>query len=407
MSNQVATTALPPPPARAAARARAVNDAFTQGVRDSFPTISFKGSKWSFKYQGNTYPHVDEKGFPKSYLEAVLIAASPALAKVYYEKSFAEGDLNPPDCWSVDSVKPDAGAPKKQSATCAGCPQNAFGSRISNSGKPAKACQDSRRVATALPGALDNPVGPMMLRVPQTSLKNLKDYAENLAGYGYPVNACVTMISFDTAEGYPKLTFQFGRPLTADEYDIVEQLEKDDRTQRILSAPVESAVAEGPDEPGQRTVQSYAQPPAPQSTSPPAPAASPPPPPSPASTPTPSPALSPAPAFMSDPQLAAGQPTPAQMGVDPPAQRAPRQRRARVDAPPAPTQTAAPSGPPPANPFTQFAAPPAFRPSTPTTTAPPAPSPAPTPPPMHNGSDTAVAQAPPGLANILSTLQPQ
>ena len=39
---------------------------------------------------------------PIAFLDVVLVNASPNLAKTYYIKGFTEGDMNPPDCWSLD-----------------------------------------------------------------------------------------------------------------------------------------------------------------------------------------------------------------------------------------------------------------------------------------------------------------
>jgi hypothetical protein len=81
----------------------------------------------------------------------VLVNASPNLAKSYYVKGFVDGDLNPPDCWSLDSLRPDASVVNKINPTCLDCPMNAFGSRVTPDGKAAKACSDARRMAVVLP----------------------------------------------------------------------------------------------------------------------------------------------------------------------------------------------------------------------------------------------------------------
>ena len=57
-----------------------------------------------------------------------------------------------------------------------------------------------------------------LLRVPPTSLKNLKDYAQLLERHGWEPAGCVTRLSFDYNEAYPKLMFNFVDGLDDNEY---------------------------------------------------------------------------------------------------------------------------------------------------------------------------------------------
>jgi hypothetical protein len=59
--------------------------------------------------------------------------------------------------------------------------------------------------------------GPMLLRVPPTSLANLSLYAGNLSRRGAPLEALVTRIGFNVDLAYPQLTFTPMRWLTDEE----------------------------------------------------------------------------------------------------------------------------------------------------------------------------------------------
>jgi hypothetical protein len=89
-----------------------------------------------------------------------------------------------------------------------------------------------------MPGHLGT-IDPMvfMLRVPQSSLKNLKAYAQLLERQGWEALACVTRLSFDYNEAFPKLQFNFVDGLTDTEYDQVTGLAQSDTVAAMLAAP--------------------------------------------------------------------------------------------------------------------------------------------------------------------------
>ena len=150
-----------------------------------------------------------------------------------------------------------------QSPTCVSCKQNIFGCKITPAGKQIKACATSRRIALMLPHELvlpDMQLGAMLLRVPYSSLGNLKEYAAFLDRNGHEVNSCITRLTFDIGESFPKLKFAFERPLDDREYDRVLATANEERTNRILSAPQDGA-EEPADEVAQTAVQQAAAPP--------------------------------------------------------------------------------------------------------------------------------------------------
>lgn len=212
---------------------------FADNVTDSFPVLSIRGKVFRVRADGQEQAYKDpQTGHPYAFLDMVLVNASAQLAKSYYIKGFVDGDLNPPDCWSLDSIRPDPSVVNKVNLTCGDCPMNAFGSRVTPDGKGAKACSDARRMAVVMPHLLSTPE-PMalLLRVPQSSLKNLRGYVELLARHGYEPGGCVTRLSFDYNEAYPKLMFNFVGPVTEQEFDVVVSMANSPTIAGMLSAP--------------------------------------------------------------------------------------------------------------------------------------------------------------------------
>jgi hypothetical protein len=226
-----------PLPAAFAGQAPA-NDEYGQGVAASYGIMGFKGKVWTARYQGQDTPLMRDDGDgPRNSIEVVLVKASPAISKIFYRAGYVDGSNAAPDCWSGNGVTPAAGVQNKVHATCADCPMNAWGSRVSEAGKPGKACSDSRRVAIVPIADMDNELfgGPMLLRIPAASLKDLKGYADLMNTYQYPVYAVVTKVSFDPKEAFPKFVFQAVRPLTDVEAQKVIELRDGQRVAAVLA----------------------------------------------------------------------------------------------------------------------------------------------------------------------------
>lgn len=217
---------------------RTANDELGAGIASSYGVIGYRGKSWSVKYQGKETVMMRPDGDgPRNSIEVVLVKASSAISKIFYKGGYVEGSSSPPDCWSSNGISPDSGAQNKQSTTCASCPMNAWGSRVTEAGKQGKACSDSRRVAIVPAEDLDNEMfgGPMLLRVPAASLKDLKAYGEYLNSLGAPYYGAVTKISFDPKEAYPKFVFSVVRALTDEEAHRVIELQSDKRVSQVLS----------------------------------------------------------------------------------------------------------------------------------------------------------------------------
>jgi hypothetical protein len=190
-------------------------------VAGGFPVLSFKGKSWSVKHHGDWEllqgsAGVDHHGRPLpkqplQYIDVVIVGNATNLSKSYYEKSFSQGDDNVPDCFSVDAIAPDPGAKHKQHTSCKVCPKNQWGSRITDAGKKAKACQDYRRIAVVPFPDVSGEVygGPILLRIPPMSLLSLDKYATHVERVaGADISQVVTRISFDPAFAYPSLQFE-------------------------------------------------------------------------------------------------------------------------------------------------------------------------------------------------------
>lgn len=213
-----------------------------EGIRGGFGIVGYRGKVWSIKYQGKENPLMRDDGDgARASVEVILLKAAPNIAKIFYENGYVDGSTAPPDCWSTNGMTPDPAASKKQCTTCAGCPQNAWGSKVTDAGKPGKACSDSKRIAVAPLNDIANEMfgGPLLLRCPAASLKDLKMYGDQLQSYGFPYYAVATRISFDIAEAFPKFVFSAMRPLTDDEARQVVELRDDPRVKQILSESVE------------------------------------------------------------------------------------------------------------------------------------------------------------------------
>lgn len=208
------------------------------GVSGSYAILSFKGSRFSLKYQGNMTPITNsETGDPIGSFEAVLVKSNPYLTKQYYAKGFQEGDSGAPDCFSIDGKIPSAQAPHKQHTNCAACPMNAFTKINESTGKKTKPCQDNRKLALLPADDLVNELfgGPMLCRVPAASLKDLAMFGDTLKQRGFSYNSVRVRISFDLNVSYPKLIFKAIRPLNDDEAAQVLEWYHSDNVNKMLA----------------------------------------------------------------------------------------------------------------------------------------------------------------------------
>lgn len=218
-------------------------DELTAGIQGGFAVMSIRGKAWRVKYQGEEHTLMRDDGDgAKTSIDVVLVRAAGPISKIFYKDSYEDGSNEKPDCWSTNGVTPDAAAPHKQSKTCATCKHNVFGSSRSGKGK---ACQDSKRIAVVPAEDTSGEAwgGPMLLRIPPASLKELPALQNKLnAVGGIPYYAVVTRLSLDHATEYPRIIMKPVCPITdeADANNIVN-LRDDPRTLRMLEESVENA----------------------------------------------------------------------------------------------------------------------------------------------------------------------
>lgn len=225
------------------------NDELGAGVASSYGIMGYKGKVWSTRFGGVETPLMREDGDgARGSIEVIIVKAAAPISKIFYKGGYVDGSSAAPDCWSANGITPDGSVQNKVHATCADCPMNAWGSRVTEAGKQGKACADSRRIAVVPVADIDNELfgGPMLLRIPAASLKDLKAYGDLLNSYQYPYYACATRISFDPKEAYPKFVFQAIRPLTDDEARKVLALRDDKRVATVLNETSDQRVAAAP-----------------------------------------------------------------------------------------------------------------------------------------------------------------
>ncbi len=196
----------------------------TQNVESGgFPTISFRGGKWRVKSAGEEYLIVNDEDEPAPSILVNFLKASKYVSRTYYADSYEEGDDEAPACMSINGMVPDEGVDDPQATNCSSCPQNAWGSRITESGTKAKACGSRRRIAVApmFPIPDEAPHELMLFTVPTTSLKDLQAFGRKMEVKGFPYQQAIIRLGLDVATSYPRPTFKPERALTADDKTLI------------------------------------------------------------------------------------------------------------------------------------------------------------------------------------------
>jgi len=205
-----------------------------------YPRISIKGSRFRIVEGGAETVLEDTK------LSVVIVGANPRLSKTYYAKQWTpDSEPASPDCYSLDGIRPHGDSSDPQNDTCANCPMNAWGSKVTPMGQQIKACADQKRLAVV---ASNDPTGPVyLLQITPAALKGLGSYQKELSMRGIPVEAVKTVVTFDTDASFPKLMFKFGGFLEEDEYAAVEELFGSDKVLEITGEKEAAAAAPKPE----------------------------------------------------------------------------------------------------------------------------------------------------------------
>lgn len=211
----------------------AVNADLLSHSGGGFPFLSIKGKQFTVVRDGERVllRNPKDPDSPATSLDVVMLKVNPRVSKVFYIQGYNPDSADKPDCYSPDGTVPMADSKKPQSKTCATCPNNVWGSKITESGKKGKACQDSVRVAVAPAGQIND---PMLLRVPPASIRALGEYGQDLAKRGVVYNAVVTKIGFDPMAESPKLTFKPVGFLDEGGYRQATEMQADEKVKQII-----------------------------------------------------------------------------------------------------------------------------------------------------------------------------
>jgi hypothetical protein len=224
-------------------RAQVNNSKFAGGIKDGgdfLPTLGLKGRQFHIKAGKNEVVSLEQRT-----LDVIMVTAREGISKNYFAGEFVAGSGAAPDCRSADGITPDADVAAKQSATCATCRMNAWGSKINKAtGKEGKACADFKMMILA-PPTLDSEK-PLQLALPAASLKNLGLYIKLLNHNGLAANEVVTQLRFSD-DAFPKLEFKYVRNLNATEIGQVRDTEARDDVKAVVTK-AEAHTAPSPSE---------------------------------------------------------------------------------------------------------------------------------------------------------------
>lgn len=177
---------------------------------------------------------------PMQIVNLVVLDHNKGRSRAFYEGEYEEGKNASPKCFSGDGIKPDAAVSEPCAATCATCPNNVKGSKITPQGKAVTACAPYKRIAVVPSASIGTHV-PLLLRLAQTSVwdkENAQEangwyawdqYLDMLRARGAKHTAAVeTRVKFDADAAYPKLLFSASRWLNPEEAAAVKvKLEAD------------------------------------------------------------------------------------------------------------------------------------------------------------------------------------
>jgi hypothetical protein len=186
--------------------------------------ISIKGGAFR-EMLGNKEVRVSEE----RAMNVIIIKSAPNVYRSYYSGAYVEGENASPACWSIDNQVPAATVPadKKQATKCMDCKQNVKGSGQGES----RACRYQQRVAVLVEGEVEKRRVAQLI-LPATSIFGegekgklpLQAYGRHLKAHGTPVTGVVTEMRFDINSPTPKLHFKPVRPITEDEFEVVNEL---------------------------------------------------------------------------------------------------------------------------------------------------------------------------------------
>lgn len=213
-----------------------IDDNLTAGISSSFGVVSIQGGKFRIKFAGVETPLLDARGNSIPELNVVIVGASPYVSRTYYAGGFEANAGKAPTCSSLDGKFPDVTVENPPARSCATCP-HALRDQVTPTGAKVSACQNNKRIAIVPEGDLENEQfgGPMLLRIPGGSLKNLTALQAAYKGVNCASYQAVTALRFDPMVSYPKMVFAPERRLRPEEQEVIDRMRSDGSLDAILS----------------------------------------------------------------------------------------------------------------------------------------------------------------------------
>ena len=192
------------------------------------PYLSIKSSRFTaIDAVGNQRPvgAMDARGM---YLDVIIIDLNPSVSKTYYADAFdpSADTWVAPTCFSDNGTGPSSRVATPPAQTCAACPMNVWGSKVSENGKEVKACNDSKKVALLLADGTDI---PFRLNIPPASLKAWKTHCQTVAANGADLTMLVSRLRFDPQATGPVLTFESISWVSPEQANLIEATLGDDK----------------------------------------------------------------------------------------------------------------------------------------------------------------------------------
>lgn len=197
-----------------------------------YPRISIKAGRYRLIEDGVETP-------VGINLDVVIVGANPRVSKVFYAQAYDGSENVRPTCLSHDGLKPDVSISDPVAQSCATCPHNVLGSKITPAGAKSKLCADQRHLAV-VPAA--DPTKPYAMTIPVSAMANLREYFKELQNFGVNPEEVVTELGFDDKVSYPKITFSRKGFAPAKALARLDALAASDEVKEVVRAiPLRSA----------------------------------------------------------------------------------------------------------------------------------------------------------------------
>ena len=197
---------------------------------DSVSSLSIKGKVFSVVIGGEATKlmrqNAEGEEEPVNIFPVVILKAQERGGREFYEGAYNPEATTAPVCWSNDGIEPDPTVGHKKSSKCSGCPLSVKGSKQTDNGKDAVACQTFRLLAIV--PAHDLEFEPLRLKLRTTSnfdgrnkeaqakgWYGFKNYEDMLRSKGYKdTRVLSTKLRFDPGSEWPKIQFSTGKWLS-------------------------------------------------------------------------------------------------------------------------------------------------------------------------------------------------